>query len=127
MRTRLRLAMLVPIILFLAAACQDFAGLEELDRSSQHLVQQGVVADVVCPDTLLTGMTAQCTALNAQRTKLIFGGYPFVPGGWESRGPQIVSVSLDGTVLGESPGVIWILARGTLGSVDSARVVVPTP
>lgn len=115
------------LLLLAVAGCQEFAGLEEADRASQALLRQGMVADVSCPDTLTIGQVAQCEAVNAQRTRLVFGGYPLVAGGWESRGPQIVSVALDGTVRGESPGAIWILARGTLDSVDSAFLVVPAP
>lgn len=131
MRRAMRYAVLM-LGLMPLLACQDFAGLEELDRASAEVVRQAMVDRVECtfpvqPDTLPVGEVMSCRALNRDRTVLTFGGLPLIVGGWTSRGPQIASVTLDGQVTGMSPGTIWIIAEGTLNTRDSVRVVVPAP
>lgn len=118
MRTKLIIALALTAGM---VGCLD--SLDIVDAEVMTLLQEGTVAEVICPDSLalLTNESGECHALNANGTLLVSSDVSIAK--WSSSNVEAVSVDLTGVVTAQAVvDTVWIVARGTLDTRDSTQV-----
>lgn len=113
--------LMIALLALAATACLD--SLDIVDAEVMMLLQEGTVAEVLCPDSLALAAneSGECHALNANGTVLVSSDVSVAK--WSSSNLEAVSVDLAGVVTAQAVvDTVWIVARGTLDTRDSTQV-----
>lgn len=107
------------------AACLDLTGFQQV---VDQTLLQGVVARVVCPDTVQVGEVGQCQAFNTRGT-VISGaeGGPLPGDGWDAEPDSVLAIDFLGSIEGLIPGEAVVIGYGVQNSQAGALVTVVAP